>query len=84
MALSDLRTIVAQSIATFVEAIGVASVVVGVVLACYQYLAGLVTRMRPYPPEGFQREVAQERLRERSSARSPTVVDRAAGHAVVD
>ena len=41
MTFSDLLRTLAQSIATFVEAIGVAIVAVGVVLACYRYLAGL-------------------------------------------
>lgn len=54
MTFSDLLRTLAQSIATFVEAIGVAIVAVGVILACYRYLGGLATRVRPFPPEGLR------------------------------
>jgi uncharacterized membrane protein len=48
-----LRT-VAQGIATLVDGIGVAIVAVAAALAGYRYAAGLVTRVRPFAPEGLR------------------------------
>jgi uncharacterized membrane protein len=47
----DLLRAVAQAIATLVEGVGVAIVAVAVVMAAARYVAGLVGRVRPFPPE---------------------------------
>jgi len=47
----DLLRAVAQAIASLVEAVGVAIVSVAVVLAAFRYLAGLLRREHPFPPE---------------------------------
>lgn len=44
----------AQAIATLVEGVGITIVAVAVVLAAARYVKGLVTRVRPFPPEGLR------------------------------
>jgi hypothetical protein len=47
----DLLRTTAQAIATLVEGLGVVIVAVAVALAAYRYGVGLVTGLRPFPPE---------------------------------
>jgi uncharacterized membrane protein len=51
MILADLLRLIAQTIATFVEGVGVAIVAVAVFVATARYLVALVGRARPFPPE---------------------------------
>ena len=54
MSLVDLLRMVAQTIATLVEGIGVAIVAVAVIVAALRYVVGLLRRIRPFPPEGLR------------------------------
>ena len=54
MSLPEALRLVAQTIATLVEGVGIAIVAVAVVLAAVRYVAGLVGRVRPFPPEGLR------------------------------
>ena len=51
---SDVLRVVAQGIGTLAESIGVAIVAIGLVLASARYAAGLLRRVRPFPPEGLR------------------------------
>ena len=59
MTLADLLRTAAQAIATLVEGVGIAIVGVAVVLAAGRYVAGLVARVRPFPPEGLRLELGR-------------------------
>src|ERR687885_354488 len=54
MTLVDLLRAAAQAIATVVEGVGIAIVAVAVLVAAVRYVAGLVSRVRPFPPEGLR------------------------------
>src|ERR687885_2732940 len=54
MTLVDLLRAAAQAIATVVEGVGIAIVAVAVLVAAVRYMAGLVSRVRPFPPEGLR------------------------------
>src|SRR5919206_1589371 len=54
MSLVEALRTAAQAIATFVEGIGIAIVAVAVLLATLRYVAGLVSRVQPFPPEGLR------------------------------
>jgi uncharacterized membrane protein len=54
MTLVDLLRTIAQAIATLVEAVGIAIVAVAVLVAAARYVAGLLARVRPFPPEGLR------------------------------
>ena len=54
MSLVDLLRLIAQTIATLVEGIGVAIVAIAVVVASVRYLVGLLRRVQPFPPEGLR------------------------------
>src|SRR5919204_1056983 len=54
MTLVDLLRAAAQAIATLVEGVGIGIVAVAVLLATARYLVGLITRVRPFPPEGLR------------------------------
>ena len=54
MTLADLLRSAAQAIATLVEGVGIGIVAVAVLLATARYLVGLITRVRPFPPEGLR------------------------------
>ena len=54
MSLVDLLRMVAQTIATLVEGIGVAIVAVAVIVAALRYVVGLLGRIQPFPPEGLR------------------------------
>jgi uncharacterized membrane protein len=45
---------IAQTIATLAEGIGVAIVAVAVIVAAVRYVVGLLRRIRPFPPEGLR------------------------------
>ena len=44
----------AQAVATVVEGVGIAIVAVAVLVAAVRYVTGLVSRVRPFPPEGLR------------------------------
>src|ERR687883_1960771 len=50
----DLLRAAAQAIATLVEGLGIAIVAVAVLVAAVRYVTGLVSRVRPFPPEGLR------------------------------
>src|SRR5262245_41408185 len=54
MNLVELLRTGAQLVATVVEAVGIFIVAVAVVLAAARYVAGLVRRSQPFPPEGLR------------------------------
>ena len=54
MTLVDLLRAAAQAIATLVEGVGIAIVAVAVLVAAVRYVMGLVSRVRPFPPEGLR------------------------------
>src|ERR671929_577349 len=54
MSLVEALRTAAQAIATLVEGIGIAIVAVAVLVAAVRYMAGLVSRVRPFPPEGLR------------------------------
>ena len=54
MSLPEALRLVAQTIATLVEGVGIAIVAVAVVLVAVRHVAGLVARVRPFPPEGLR------------------------------
>jgi uncharacterized membrane protein len=54
MNLVDLLRTAAQGVATLVEGVGVVIVTVAVLLAAARYVAGLMTRAQPFPPEGLR------------------------------
>src|SRR5918911_1358567 len=54
MTLVDLLRTVAQTIATLVEGVGIAIVAVAVLVAAARYVMGLVSQVRPFPPEGLR------------------------------
>jgi uncharacterized membrane protein len=51
---SDLLRVVAQTIATIVEGIGVAVVAAAVLVATVRFVGGLVSRTRALPPEAIR------------------------------
>jgi hypothetical protein len=51
---TDVLSSVAETIAILVESIGVAIVGLGVCFAGFRYVAGLLSRARPLPPEGLR------------------------------
>jgi uncharacterized membrane protein len=55
----DVLRAVAQAIATVVEGVGIAIVAVAVLVAAARYLAALVTRVRPFPPEGLRLQLGR-------------------------
>ena len=57
--LSSLLRVIAQGLATVVEAVGVVIVAVAVVLAVARYLVALVGRARPFPPESLRLELGR-------------------------
>ena len=54
MTLVEVLRAAAQAVATVVEGVGIAIVAVAVLVAAVRYLAGLVSRVRPFPPEGLR------------------------------
>ena len=54
MTLVDLLRTAAQAIASLVEGVGIAIVAVAVLVAAALYVAGLLSRVRPFPPEGLR------------------------------
>src|ERR671938_575887 len=54
MSLVEALRTAAQALATLVEGVGIAIVAVAVLVAAVRYLAGLVSRVRPFPPEGLR------------------------------
>ncbi len=59
MDLPSLLRSVAQTIATLVEAIGVAVVAIGIIVAVGRYVVSLVGRARPFPPEGLRLDLGR-------------------------
>ncbi|MDQ6675174.1 MAG: DUF1622 domain-containing protein [Chloroflexota bacterium] len=54
MNLVELLRTAAQAVATLVEAVGVVVVAVAVLRAGARYVAGLLARAQPFPPEGLR------------------------------
>jgi uncharacterized membrane protein len=52
--LVDLLRLIAQTIATLVEGVGVTIVAVAVIVASVRYVVGLFRRVQPFPPEGLR------------------------------
>ena len=54
MTLVESLRAVAQAIATVVEGVGIAIVAVAVLVAAARYVVGLISHVRPFPPEGLR------------------------------